>query len=172
MSEKLDRREIEKVAHTHQTPETADSGNSMLQEPVKDKFDDLDLNNTLATQPDDYIGEAQWSLRKFLAAVSLAGLYVGGSIPTLLIGASMQYIGADLQVTYSSWLITANTLAIAVSSPYVGYLTDLIGNVVTSGSPCFVLRNQQAHVISFSLVVLPSWLAWPLSGLRKTLVLQ
>lgn len=132
MSEKFERREIEKVAHTHKGTETADSENSVRQEPNGDTFDDLDLNNTLATQPDDYVGEARWSLRKFLAAVSLAGLFVGGSIPTLLIGASMQYIGADLQVTYSSWLITANTLAIAVTSPYVGYLTDLIGNVTTS----------------------------------------
>jgi MFS family permease len=62
-----------------------------------------------------------------LAAISLAGFYVGGAIPTLLIGGSLQYIAVDLNAEFASWLITANTLGVAASTPFVGYLTDLVG---------------------------------------------
>ena len=99
--------------------------------PYKDSvgatFDDLDLHNTLASKADDSDGKTTWSFRKLLAAISLAGFYVGSAIPTLLIGASLQYIAEDLDAEFASWLITANTLVVAASTPFVAYLTDLVG---------------------------------------------
>lgn len=91
------------------------------------RFDDLDLNNTLASKPDDSDGHTEWSYKKLLACLSLAGFYVAGATPTLLIGGSLKYIAEDLNAEFASWLITANTLVVASSSLFVGYLTDLFG---------------------------------------------
>jgi hypothetical protein len=90
-------------------------------------FDDLDLSNTLASKPDDSDGRTEWSWLKALAAVSLSGFYVAGSIPTLLIGSCLKYIAEDLDAEFASWLITANTLVVAATTPFLGYLTDLLG---------------------------------------------
>jgi phenylpyruvate tautomerase PptA (4-oxalocrotonate tautomerase family) len=100
-------------------------------------FDDLDLHNTLASKADDSDGKTTWSFRKLLAAISLAGFYVGGAIPTLLIGASLQYIAEDLNAEFASWLIMANTLGVAASTPFVGYLTDLVGSSTVQRPICF-----------------------------------
>ena len=90
-------------------------------------FDDLDLSNTLASKPDDSDGQTEWSYKKLLACLSLAGFYVAGATPTLLIGGSLKYIAEDLNAEFASWLITANTLVVASSTLFVGYLTDLFG---------------------------------------------
>lgn len=100
-------------------------------------FGDLDPNNTHAVKSDDSDGQTEWSLKKLIAALSLGGLFVAGSIPTLLIGSSLQYIAPDLDAKFVAWLITANTLTVAATTPFVGHLTDVFGNKSPKASMIF-----------------------------------
>ena len=130
-------------------------------------FDDLDLSNTLASKPDDSDGQTDWSFRKLLAALSLAGFYVAGATPTLLIGGSLKYIAEDLDAEFASWLITANTLVVASSTLFVGYLTDLFGEMQALRLivRCFTLTSNQAPAISCSLDPSSLWLGLRLLAL-------
>jgi hypothetical protein len=90
-------------------------------------MDDLDLRNTRAYKSDDSDGKVEFSWRNLIAAISLAGCYAAAQLPSQLMGSSLSYAAVDLGSTNISWLSTANTLGIAALSPFVGYLTDLVG---------------------------------------------
>jgi MFS family permease len=53
------------------------------------------------------------------------------------VGGFLTFMGKELHATdKQSWLSVGNTLAIAVTAPYVGYLQDVLGrrNITLSGS--------------------------------------
>ncbi|KIW16893.1 hypothetical protein PV08_04083 [Exophiala spinifera] len=89
----------------------------------------IDTNDdSHAVQGDNSDGAIEWTLTRFIAYLSLAGLYVGAQIPLYFVGASLSFIVKDIgSPEKSAWLPVANTLAIAAVAPFVGYLQDIFG---------------------------------------------
>jgi MFS family permease len=54
-------------------------------------------------------------------------LFLGSQAILYFVSASLTYIAADLHTDVVNWLLTANTLAVAAICPFVGYMTDLLG---------------------------------------------
>lgn len=54
--------------------------------------------------------------------------FVGSQLPLYFVGGSMKFIVADIGgANKISWLPVSNTLAVAATCPFSGYLQDLMG---------------------------------------------
>lgn len=96
--------------------------------------------NSDAFKSDESDGKVNWTITHRIAAFSLCFLYVGSQIPLYFVGASLQYIIDDVGGTdKESWLPVANTLAIAATAPFVGYMQDLVGRRYIALLGCILL---------------------------------
>lgn len=63
-------------------------------------------------------------------------------MPLYFVGSGFSYVAPDLGVTVGvSWIPVANTLAVASSAPFCGYLQDLLGRryiYLAGGALCLV----------------------------------
>ncbi|KAF2806812.1 putative major facilitator superfamily transporter [Mytilinidion resinicola] len=83
-----------------------------------------------------------WKFRTSIAGFSLCLLYVGSQISLYFIGATISFIVEDIGgADKISWLPVANTLAVASTAPFSGYLQDLIGRryIALTGSAFLIV---------------------------------
>jgi hypothetical protein len=105
------------------------------------------ITNSEAYKSDDSDGKIPWTWKTRIAVVCLTELYViehvhsglarrnGSDFDSakalrcpLFHWVRLSYVAADLGATVGvSWITDANTLAVASSAPFCGYLQDLLG---------------------------------------------
>jgi hypothetical protein len=106
----------------------------------------------------EYQTKTVWTLRTFIATVSLSGLYVGSQIPLYFVGGSLSFIAADIGgAEASAWLSVSYALALSAVAPFCGYLQDLVGrrNITLGGGVslmmgCIILAT--AHTFGQGVV--------------------
>lgn len=84
-------------------------------------------------------------------------VYVGSQIILYFVGAGLTDISKDLNTKLGNWMLTANTLAVAATCPFVGYMTDALGrrHVCIFGIVCLLIASvvvATAHTLATAIV--------------------
>ena len=70
-------------------------------------------------------------------------------------GGTLSYIGESVGTAYPNWLLTANTLAVTAIVPFVGYVTDLLGEYLLLHVRTFLIsRTGRRWVAIFGSILL------------------
>ncbi|OAG36003.1 hypothetical protein AYO21_09796 [Fonsecaea monophora] len=97
-----------------------------LETTTKDK--DGEHEHNVVIKGDDSDGKLDWSVRAFVAYLSLCFVYTGSQMPLYFCAGGTSYIIEDIGgSTTSSWLPVAYTLSAAIPIPFTGYLQDIFG---------------------------------------------
>ena len=87
--------------------------------------------------------QVPWTFKRIIAIAALCIVYVGSQILLYFVSAGLTYISLDLNTSIGNWMLTANTLAVAATCPFVGYLTDMLGRrwVCVFGTVCLIIGS-------------------------------
>ena len=105
-----------------------------------------------SSETPEYQTKTIWTLKTFVATVSLSGLYVGSQIPLYFTGGSLAFIAADIGgAKAEAWLSVSYALALSAVAPFCGYMQDLVGrrNITLGGGlvlmmGCIVLATAHS----------------------------
>lgn len=76
------------------------------------------------------------TFKRMLSLIAMAFLWTGSQIPVYLLGGIPPYIYSDIGgVDRWIWFVLANLLALAAVCPFVGSLSDLIGENTDRSPP-------------------------------------
>ncbi|KAL2064448.1 hypothetical protein VTL71DRAFT_4942 [Oculimacula yallundae] len=95
-----------------------------------------DLENSIAEKKDithnEFAGDGvyepvEWNFTRVIAVAALCIAYVGSQVILYFVSSGLVYISQGINTNVGNWLLTANTLVVAGTCPFVGYMTDLLG---------------------------------------------
>ena len=111
-----------------------------------EKQQNLDLENTEThdhihdekanLERKDTLTDIEWTFTRIIAFISLCLVYVGAQALLYMTGGTLSYIGPSIHSNFANWLLTANTLAVTAVVPFVGYITDHLGESHQAAVPC------------------------------------
>ncbi|KAK0109126.1 hypothetical protein ONS96_002953 [Cadophora gregata f. sp. sojae] len=84
-------------------------------------------NEVALDEGDEYQEPIAWNFTRVVAVIALCIAYVGSQVILYFVSSGLVYISASIHTNVGNWLLTANTLVVAGTCPFVGYMTDLLG---------------------------------------------